>query len=54
MALPTIETREDLIYALSQAAELKHGTRSQGPSNTLRAHFILDFDLCFTRKFGSI
>jgi hypothetical protein len=29
-------------------------TRSQGPSNTLRAHFILDFDLCFTRKFGSI
>ena len=25
MALPTIETREDLIHALSQAAELEHG-----------------------------
>jgi len=35
-------------------SHLMKRTRSQGPSNTLRAHFILDFDLCFTRKFGSI
>jgi hypothetical protein len=51
---PLASTSVARYWVVSRAGDQAGGTRSQGPSNTLRAHFILDFDLCFTRKFGSI